>query len=383
MLRPWSTAALDGLGRGWRGWCRLRDGSTISGRSSNPERILITTFKRLAAFSLLFLLLSGAGTWVVYRQVAGREIAFDPALLSPSLVTALGVLLLIYFAADGLRLHFTLRALGHDLPLGSIARLVFINIFFSNVTPMATGGGLAQILYLGRRGVRVGTATAATTIRTVLAMLFIFSAAPMFLLLPGGFRRASSEAPLGLPVAIVVGVYVGFFAVVLLRPRWLVAPVGGFVRALCALRLIGEERARRWRSGARRELLRFARSFGHYLRGSKVDVALSVLFTAIFLLSLFSFPALLLWGLEYEVPYLRVLGLLVVTTFVMYFAPTPGASGVAEGVFGYAFTGVVGGAHLVLVTLAWRFLTVYLGMLVGVGITFREMSAWEMEADGR
>lgn len=286
----------------------------------------------------------------------------------------MGALLLVYFAADGLRLHFTLRALGHDLPLGSIARLVFINIFFSNVTPMATGGGLAQILYLGRRGVRVGTATAATTIRTVLAMLFIFPAAPLFLLLPGGFGWAPSQAPLGLTVGILVGGYVGFFAVVVFRPRWLAAPVGGALRALRGLRLIGEERANRWRFGARRELLRFGRSFGDYLRGSRVDVALSIVFTATFLLCLFSFPALLLWGLGYEVPYLRVLGLLVVTTFVMYFAPTPGASGVAEGVFGYAFTGVVGAGHLVLVTLAWRFLTVYLGMLVGVGIASREMS---------
>lgn len=66
------------------------------------------------------------------------------------------------------------------------------------------------------------------------------------------------------------------------------------------------------------------------------------------------------------------MGLLVATTFVMYFAPTPGASGVAEGVFGLVFAGIVTASHLVLVTLAWRFLTVYLGMLVGIVITVHE-----------
>lgn len=92
----------------------------------------------------------------------------------------------------------------------------------------------------------------------------------------------------------------------------------------------------------------------------------------VFLMSLFTFPALLLWGLGYDVPYLTVVGLLVATTFIMYFAPTPGASGVAEGVFGMVFAGIVTGGHLVLVTVAWRFLTVYLGMLIGVGVTFHE-----------
>lgn len=330
--------------------------------------------KRLAGFTLLFLLLSGAGTYVVYYQVADQDVVLDPALLSQPVVTAVAALLLVYFSADGLRLHFTLRALGHRLPAGAVARLVFINILFSNVTPMATGGGLAQVWYLGRRGVPLGTATAATTIRTVLAVLFIFSAAPVFLLSAGGIRGVASDAPLAISVALMVGVYVGFFAVVLLRPRWLAAPVAGAVGVLLRLRLIGDERARRWRFVGKRELLRFARSFGHYLTGSRTDVILSVVFTATFLASLFSFPAILLWGLGYEVPYLTVLGLLVVTTFVMYFAPTPGASGVAEGVFGYAFAGVVGGGHLVLVTLAWRFLTVYLGMVIGVGVTLREMS---------
>lgn len=331
--------------------------------------------KRLAGFALLFLVLSGTGTYVVYRQVAGRDLSFDPALVSLPVVAGTVALLLVYFSADGLRLHFTLRALGHDLPVGAVARLVFINILFSNVTPLATGGGLAQIWYLERRGVPLGTATAATTIRTVLAMLFIFSAAPVFLL-SGGLRGATSDAPLGLSVALMVTAYAIFFGIVLLRPRWLATPVIAAIRMLRALRLIDEARAGRWRFAGKRELLRFARSFRRYITGRRADIALSILSTAVFLVSLFSFPAILLWGLGYEVAYGTVIGLLVVTTFVMYFAPTPGASGIAEGVFGYAFAGIVAGGHLVLVTLAWRFVTIYLGMFVGVVVTMREMSRW-------
>lgn len=335
--------------------------------------------KRLGLFGLLFLALSAAGTYAVYRQVAGRTVIFDPALLSPTLLVSLALLLVVYFASDGLRLHFTLRALGHDLSLRAIGRLVFINIFFSHVTPMATGGGVAQVWFLRRRGVALGTATAATAIRTVLAIVFIFSAAPVFLLSLERLQGALGGIPLEASLALMVGLYAAFFAVVLLRPRWLAWVLVGGVSVLRAARLVGEKRARLWRFGLKRELLRFARAFGRYAAGPRLDVALSVVFTAIFLLSLFSFPALLMWGLGYDVAYLTVVGLLVVTTFVMYFAPTPGASGVAEGVFGFVFAGIVTGGHLVLVTVAWRFLTVYLGMLVGMVITLHETAKWSVD----
>ncbi len=102
-----------------------------------------------------------------------------------------------------------------------------------------------------------------------------------------------------------------------------------------------------------------------------------MVFTAVFLLSLFSFPALLIHGLGYEVDYLTTLGLLVVTTFIMYFSPpTPpgGASGISEGVFGSFFRDILsGGNHLVLVTIAWRFLTIYLGMIIGLLVMQREL----------
>lgn len=331
------------------------------------------SLKRLVVFTLVFLALSAAGTWVVYDQVAGRSLTFDTDLLSPAVLATVTALLAVYFVSDGLRLHHTLRALGCRLRFGAILRLVFINILFSNVTPMATGGGVAQIVYLRGKEVPLGTATAATTIRTVLAVLFIFSSTPVFLLTLGPVGGGTSAGRIGVYLTLSVIAYLGFFAVVLLRTRWVVGPLLGIVEGLRTIRLIGRERADRWRFRVRRELLRFTRSFRHYLHGPRRDVWLSVVFTFVFLLSLFSFPAILLWGLGYEVPYLTVIGLLVLTTFVMYFAPTPGASGVAEGAFGYFFAGLIGTSHLVLVIVAWRFLTIYLGMAIGVLVTQREL----------
>lgn len=333
-----------------------------------------TSWRRILLFGLLFVGLTAAGLYVVYSRVAERNFSVDPALFSPGLIAGCIALLVIYFSADGLRLHFTLRALGHRISLRALCRLVFINIFFSNVTPMATGGGFAQVWYLRHHGVPVGVATAATTIRTVLAVIFIFSLTPVFLLTLSPLEKLSIGNSIGIALAVLIVLYLSFFAVVLFRTHWLIPPLGRLVAWLHRFHLISERRERHWQFKVKREMLRFARSFGVYLRGDKRFVTLSVLFTFIFLLSLFSFPALLMVGLGYDVDYLLSLGLLVVTTFIMYFSPTPGASGISEGVFGSFFRDILTANHLILVTVAWRFLTIYIGMLIGLVLMQRELA---------
>ena len=71
-------------------------------------------------------------------------------------------------------------------------------------------------------------------------------------------------------------------------------------------------------------------------------------------------------------------GLLVVSTCIMYFAPSPGGAGFAEGVFGLFFASLVHASELVGIILVWRFLTIYLGMLIGVPVTLHELARRRM-----
>lgn len=337
------------------------------------RRILPDGASRLLLFGALFVALSAAGLYAVYAQMAERSLQFDVRLLAPLPLAALGGLLIVYFTADGLRLYYILRVLGERVPARAMARLVFINLFFSNITPLATGGGFAQIWYLRGYGVNIGKATAATTIRTMLAVVFIFSAAPLCLLVVDDLAGLEFIRELLPYIAALAAGYLAVFAVLLLRPRWLLFPVDRLLCWLPRVRLVSENRVARWRWRLRRELVHFVRSFSRYAKGSPRFIVLSVLCTAVFLVSLFSFPAVLLWSLGYEVDYFRVLGLLAVTTFFMYFTPTPGASGLAEGLFARLFAGLVSPPHLVLVTLAWRFCTIYLGVLIGMVIVQRDL----------
>ncbi|MCG5534591.1 lysylphosphatidylglycerol synthase transmembrane domain-containing protein [Ectothiorhodospira mobilis] len=340
---------------------------------------------RFLIFSTLFVAFTLLGGALVYHRFDEGPLRLDPRLLAPQTLALCAGLLLVYFAADGLRLYYTVRALGHRVPLPMLVRLVFVNIFVSNITPMATGGGVVQVWYLRHAGVPLGTAAAATTIRTTLAVLVIFSLTPVFLLSMDFLTQALNwSTRLTLYLVAFIAAYLGVLGVAIFRSRWLLVPVSRLLQLAVRLHLMREPRARRLRFRLCRELVLLHRGFLDFLSGRGGARLLAVFFTLIFLLSLFSFPAVLLHALGYDLEYLRVLGIQTVTTFVMYFAPTPGASGIAEGAFAHFFSNLVAPGHVLLVTFCWRLLTIYLGMFIGFLILKRDaiqVLAWRSGRD--
>lgn len=323
--------------------------------------------RRLLMFTALFLGFTLLGVLVVFLHLDNGPVVFDRRLLSPQLLVASLLLLVIYFLADGLRLYFTVRALGYQVPVGLMARLVFVNILVSNLTPMATGGGVVQVWYLQKAGVPIGTATAATTIRTTLAVLVIFTLAPVFLLFMDSLTETINWNPrLTIYLLAFVVIYVSVLLLAIFRNRWLLVPIAWILNRLCRWRVLDQQRVRRLYFRIRRELVLLNRGFTDFISSRGLFSVLALCCTFIFLLSLFSFPMLLLLALDYDLSYLKVLGIQVVTTFIMYFSPTPGASGIAEGVFGHFFSDIVSAGHLLILTFAWRLLTIYTGMLIAL-----------------
>ncbi len=315
--------------------------------------------------AVLFIGLTAIGFGVVSAIFGGTLPTFDPRLVQPQALALILVFLLIYFLSDGLRLFFVLRTIGAEVKIREVFPLVFINILFSNVTPLATGGGFAQVWYLQRHGVPVGTSAAATTIRTILAMLAIFIVAPLFQLLhsgpsPDSFSRITLQSLSGFIV-----VYLAGFLVVLRRPFWIAVLLGKVLALATFMGMIGEDRRDRWTTTLRRETAEFSASFTRFIGGSRRYAIAAVMATLVFLLTLFAFPALLLEILDYNVDWLRVIGTLSVVTFLMYFAPTPGGAGFAELAFAGFMANQITPTDLLLVVFAWRFLTIYLGMAIG------------------
>lgn len=324
---------------------------------------------KVATFVLLFIALSASVPYLIWQELNLQAMTVElPALSAPALLAIAG-LLLVYYLSDALRLWSVLLALGVKIKTARMIPLVFINLLFSNISPMATGGGLIQIWYMKKHGVHLGEATAATTIRTVIASLLIFLPAPLLLVTMNrleGSELAQQWVPWFVGFA---SLYVGFFVCLIWRLRWFIGALSALLELLHQFSLVSRKRMRRWQFKLRREMIRFGHSIGAFARAKPLHIAMSLFFSAMFLLSLFSFPALILWLLGYEVDFTLVIALMLINTFIMYFAPTPGAAGVAEGIFTLFFAAMVEQQDLLLMVLAWRFLTVHLGMLIGVPVT--------------
>jgi uncharacterized protein (TIRG00374 family) len=321
----------------------------------------------------LFFTLSFTTVYFVHHYFSGGQLRIPSNLLSTNVIGCLAGLLVMYFLADGLRLYSVIRAMGSRVAFAYIVRLVFVNIFVSNVTPLATGGGVVQVYFMKQKGLPIGEATAATSIRTILAALILFTLTPVIIWTEPNQFRVFFHRNLLYGITMVSCAYLAAFWIILFRIRIIKRWLFRGLHLLNTLKIISRSRFRSFFLKLSSELDLFSDGFKRYFRGNPVWVVLSIVFTALFLLLLFSFSVVLIRALGYQVPVLTVLAFQVVVTFFMYFAPTPGAAGVAEGGYGLLFAQLVQKQDITMLTLSWRFLTIYVGVVIGIVVMYREL----------
>ncbi len=344
--------------------------------STTPQTATPFSRRILGYFGLagIFFALSFASLYVVHHYFSTGKIQIPDAFLSAPLIISLVFLLIVYFLADGLRLYAVIRAMGYRIPFLYIMKLVFINIFVSSVTPLATGGGVVQVYFMKQQGMPIGEATAATSIRTILAALILFTLTPIIIWIDPEMFQMFFHGKLLYGITLFSVLYLTVFWIILFRIRLLKRWIFYGLLLLKRIKIISKSRWRRYYLRVSQEAGRFSAGFKRYFRGSPRWAILSVLMTTLFLFLLFSFSVVLIKALGYEISTITILAFQVVVTFFMYFAPTPGATGVAEGGYGLLFAQMVHKQDITLLTLSWRFLTIYVGVAIGILVLYREIS---------
>lgn len=358
---------------------RIESGNGSSGENEwskiRRRRLVPVVSGRLSgylALTGLFFLISFLGLYLVHNRISGKDLHLDPHLFSLTTVCILVILLMFYYLFDGLRLYFVIRAMNFKVRFTHIMKLVFVNIFVSNITPLATGGGVVQVYFLSRKGIPVGESTAATTIRTILAASILFTLTPVIILMEPNLSGLFFRGNIIYYIALFCVLYLAIFITIIFFTKTVRYRLYLFMRLLFRLHILSRHRLRNMYRRVSKELDRFVDGFRRFISGSPLHVLSSILFTALFLLVLFSFSIVLIRTLGYRVSPLTILAFQVVVTFFMYFAPTPGAAGVAEGGYGLLFSQLVKSRDLTLLTLLWRFFTIYIGVLIGLIVIYRE-----------
>lgn len=330
-------------------------GAWITNKNITLYFLLAIVFFAISYFSLVF----------VFHQFADKSKFLSFKMFSLKSLILLSLLLIAYFSLDGMRLYFILKTLKSKISAKFMAQLVFINIFVSNVTPFATGGGFAQIYFLNKKGVPLGSAVVATTIRTLLAMLVFFIFTPLIILFDTNLSSIFPKMKILAYAAGFIFIYLAFLFLSIKEKKIVKYIVLSIIIFLNSIRLVSTKKYRYYIKRSFQAINSFSKNINSFFSGRKIYIMLSIVFTLLYLLALFMFSVVLIGQMNYKVSSISIILIQVIVTFIMYFAPTPGASGIAEGSYAFAFAHFIKKTDIVPLTFAWRFFTIYIGMVIG------------------
>ena len=311
-------------------------------------------YKRIALVVMFVLAISAA---VIYFTFDIRALDYLTMFSSWSVLCALGALAIGLFF-DGTRLLTLARITGEDLPLPDVVKVVLSNYFLAVLTPGATGGAIAQVMFMRRAGVSVARSTVIILVRTIMSIFFLIVMLPIFM-------KQDEAITSWVPMPVIMTVSVIFIAI----------PVA----AVALMRTNYPKRiiyyfSRYFRHERRRQAFRLYYDFRQavYIMGKQPVMVLrafiesGVSLTFIYM----TVPAYFL-GLQFPFDLVQVMGRMYLLNLVLYFSPTPGGSGIAEAGFVALFNHLVPSGTVGILAVLWRFTAEYLPFVLGAFITLR------------
>jgi uncharacterized protein (TIRG00374 family) len=348
-------------------------GAARPGAPPEASGIRLPSIRALTRGIQLFVLLSVAAIVVGFWWKAPASARLLIRQLDWRYVALLPPLVFVDYLLGGLRYRalfdgriLTRVSLWHNM------RANWANIFLGAATPFQTGGGPAQLYILWRCGARVSEGMLASLINFGGTLVFFLaSSVTAILLLPSGLFPAG-----------VTGLIRGGFGVLVLVILMVLAAMAFPHAALAVVRwvydrLLARSRLARSRdhviAGLEGGIVHFRDALRHTLRRGKGALLAIVALTLVLFFNKYTIGYVIVRALGQTVPYDVFLGLQCIQLGLIYFAPTPGASGVAEMSSIWLMTTVLPNELLVVYTVLWRFLTTVLGAIIGGGVLLLDM----------
>lgn len=283
----------------------------------------------------------------------------------------------------GLRLWVLCR---HVHPTQSLPGAILaggLNTWASYLTPSQTGGGPVMVYALKRSGTPLPEAMAGGLMSFIATVLFFAVAGPLAILFGAG-RSLQEHGVLGQAVDLydLFALSLGGFVTVGLTILLLILFPGIAHRLIGALRQRAERRGRH-KLAARFGAMEDGVERGHasiraFFRGRGwLAMGVAVLLTATAHANKLLAGYVVLQMLGIPAPFLEVLLLQTLITFLLYFAPTPGGSGLAELISAAVMSIYVPRELTPSYILLWRLTVSYLTVGFGSYIFWR----WLKEAE--
>lgn len=305
--------------------------------------------KRGLFLGLIVLLVSAV---TIYFTIDLKALAsLDHFKLSSLILAALALIVGLFF--DGRRLQRLVKMIGYDLSLQAVLRVIFSNYFMALLTPGASGGAVAQVLILKSYGIPLMEATPIVLVRTIFSILFLI------VMLPLVVWQTDVTIPYISQGMLLTLSFLAVFSLLLVM--YLLQTK--FVRSL--IYQLGNRLHKTSPKSLLIKLDRLNEGFGLLYKHPR-DSFLVFIESGLSLLALYCIGPALMFAFTGDLPLLTLLGYMIVLNLILYFAPTPGGTGVAEGLFIVLFGAFVPTGTIGLIAVAWRLVAEYIPFLIGM-----------------
>lgn len=280
------------------------------------------------------------------------------------------VLVACCWSLDSLKFMTLARAAGERLSFRRTLPVVWINYFGSAITPMQSGGGPFQIYMLYRNGICVGKSIAITLVRTVQVIFLLALVVPFSIAQEPEFLNQHHLVKWFVLYAVVFVTAAAFFIVVsVIRPKWIKKISSGFLVKMRRASFI--VRPRRLIGMARRiniEIDAYNENIKQFLSAGKYWFLLSLLAAVAHLCVYLSIMPVLILAAGFNVEFFQCILVEALLLFLLYFVPTPGGSGAAEGGAAAIFALFVPWNLAGVLAVIWRVFSEYTGVALGTAI---------------
>lgn len=311
--------------------------------------------KRLVGLIVLVLVISGT---VIYTTVDINTLQNITQFQSWSIALAVFFIILGMFF-DGSRLMHLVHISNERITRYQAIQVIFGNYFLALLTPGATGGAVAQLMFLRRAGVPTGKAAVLVIVRTLLSIFFLVLCMPFIFLHDAGILPGVSNDTL---ITVTAFVFVGILFFV-----W------GVRRGVLDYAVIAF--TKRFSTTKRRKIFAFYRDTKSAISLlSKAPRKMLLVFfeSGMNLLCIYAVVPCLLLGLGVvDADWYTVMGRMIFLNMLLYFTPTPGGAGVAEGGFVMLFSESVPAGTVGIIAVSWRLVAEYIPFLIGFYYTIK------------